>query len=195
MGTPSRFDSHSNPKSLPSKATIADLKRKSKLKHYHRKIANNAQLYAAWLSKMPGHGHLAATLTFSNKIYGDSTARRYIQEFNHMLKKSAYPKTALKLEKFNLGKQISIFAVIEEHMDKSLHIHAVIFYPPYNPKKIDLKKEVHKRWSKLTKSIDNQIDILESEQDTYRYVEYIMKEQKKNTDRVIFAYWDSAQLT
>lgn len=199
MNQNSRVSSYANA-TAPQKPSLAALKRKSKkspllkpkLPYY---IKNNVGTeYACWLSSYQNCDSLIAfTLTFRNKISTDKTASDYVKKLNQKLRKAAFPKTALRLDKFNQGKAPSIFAVIEEHEDGGMHLHGVVAKPPseLNPKEIDLEKEVIKQWAKLTKSSNNRIDKLKSKEDTIKYIDYIMKDQKENTDRVILLCWDS----
>lgn len=157
------------------------------------KINPLAKEYSQWLSKHHSEKCLALTLTFKNKIRTDASASAYLKSLNNALRKLVYPKKALSTEKFNAGKRVSLFAVLENHEIEGIHIHAILFEPPYAAKEIGFETEIIRVWEKITKSSNNWKSILETKQDMQKYLEYSMKLQKSNRDRVRIFCWDSRE--
>ena len=151
--------------------------------------SNNSDHFSSWLSDKDLI--LAFTLTFRSNIKSSETVERYLRCWNNRLRKTAYGKQALKLDKFNAGKYLSLFTVLERHEKGDLHVHGVMVQPPFDPKNIDLKDTASRIWEKITRSTDNWRVELPTKEDYERYVSYSMKYQKNNTDNVFVYCWDS----
>lgn len=150
---------------------------------------NNSDHFSSWITDKDLV--LAFTFTFRSNINSPETVQSYLRCLNNKLRKITYGKQALKLDKFNAGKHLSLFTVLERHEKRDLHVHGVIVQPPFHPKKIDLKDAASRIWEKITRSTDNWKVELPTKEDYERYVSYSMKYQRNNTDNVFMYCWDS----
>lgn len=148
--------------------------------------------YVQWFIEKPFS--FWVTLTFRESIESIQSVERYLNKCNQTLRRRAFGKHALSKDKFNKSEFISMVAMIEECVDGSFHVHALITHPPkiLKPKnEFSLAEAVIMEWQKMTGSSDNQIDPLLAKSDIRYTSFYMLKTYKQYPERQYLFCWDA----
>jgi hypothetical protein len=155
-------------------------------------LSSSREEYVQWFIEIPFS--FCVTHTFRQSTKSIQSVERYLKKLNHTLRRRAFGKHALSKDKFNNSEFISMVAMIQECVDGSFHVHALITHPPkiLKPKnEFSLAKSVIMEWQKITGSSDNKIDPLLAKSDIRYTSFYMLKTYKQYPERLNLFCWDA----
>lgn len=152
----------------------------------------NKKDYAEWLASKPCQYWM--TYTYREAVVSFEYVERCLKKFHQTLRRRAFGKHALRHSQFNQNKCLSMAAMIEEHKDGCLHVHALLTAPPeYLKPKADFSMEdsLILEWRKISKSSDDVMMKIAMRQVVKDKAEYMLKTLNHYPERFHMFCWDS----